>query len=228
MRILVIIGCLLGTSLWGGCTPAPPIAEPFKRDRTGLLVRSITKAMDAQHAAVNHLDEANASLTDEALAGIEPSAAYDRGRRALIRSNSQFKLSRDAVKLAKTRGEFLFDQWRGEKRLYEDDGLRREAEIGLGKLRDQFEDTMRKLDAASSALSPAQVELADRTLSLKHAADQGLSPPAHLSPAGVERAEAARRALRDRTAEADAAVRSLVAAVASYEGTRYVQDAGAR
>lgn len=197
--------------LVASCAPAPPIAEPFNRDRSGSAARAYRAAVDANASAAGALADALASLTDQALEGAAPSAAYDSARRLLIRVENRIAFAKQQLDAAETRGDELVEQWRAERRLYTDEGLRASAEKQLEAMSRRKEAAHEALVAAHAALRPAVAELSDRALFLKHCRDQGELRPAPVSEDGRLRYLAAREKLDQSRAQAKARVEELLA-----------------
>lgn len=188
------------------CATSPPIAEAFVRDRTGQAARAYQNAVDAQAYAAESIATAMGLLADDALAGINPSTAYDSARRQLIRAQSRIDAAARSAGTANARGQDLIDNWAGELRRYTDDGLRRDAEARLDLARATRTTMNDALDRTQRALPEALRELQDRTLFLKHCRDQGTLRPAPVSTEGLQRYAKARADLAEAVALARAAL----------------------
>lgn len=196
-------------ALLPGCGAAPPIAEPFTRDRTGSTARALENALAAQEAAGLGLLDALDRLRAEEVANLTPNAAYDRARRALLRTESRIASASTSLGLADARVADLLEQWRAERRLYQDRALRDDAEARLAATRQSIEDAQRALRRSFEALAPVRAELADATLYLKHARDGGEVRPAPVSAEGAAKHEAARAGLREALAASRDSVRKV-------------------
>ncbi|CAG0977831.1 hypothetical protein PHYC_01600 [Phycisphaerales bacterium] len=216
-RALVLAILVPSLSALPSCTPAPPIAEPFNRDRSGSAARAYQAALDANTSAADALSDALASLTDRALEGAKPYAAYDSARRLLIRVENRFAFAKQRLDAAETRGEELIEQWQAERRLYTDEGLRDAADKRLETMRERKAAATESLGAAHAALRPALAELSDRTLFLKHCRDLGVLQPAPISEEGRVRYLAAREGLDKARALAKARVAEFLAALGQVQ-----------
>ncbi len=189
-----------------GCGAAPPIAEPFARDRTGATGRALQNALASQESAGLGLLDALDRLRAEEIATLTPNAAYDRARRSLLRADSRIASASTTMGLADARVADLLEQWRAERRLYRDRALREDADARLATTRQAIDDAQRALRRSLETLAPVRAELADATLYLKHARDGGEVRPAPVSAEGAARHEAARAALREALAASRGAV----------------------
>ncbi|GJQ28967.1 MAG: hypothetical protein HBSAPP03_08510 [Phycisphaerae bacterium] len=206
----LLLGVLLTLAL-AACSTSPPIAEAFVRDRTGQTARAYRSAVDTRDQAVTALTRALDMLADEALEGVHPATAYDLARRQMIRVQSRLDAADRAQALAETRSQDLLDNWKGELRLYDDKGLRADAEQRLDLARATRRTVNQSLRGVLDALRGASTELADRTLFLKHCRDQGELRPAPVSAEGMQRYAKARADLAEKAALADAAMRDWLA-----------------
>lgn len=207
--VVALVG-LLSLALCA-CRPAPPIADPFLRDRTGTVARGYDVAVLAQESARRALTRAMQDLSDEALQGINPSTAYDQARRLLLRVQSRLAGVERRAAFAHYQARDMEEQWSGELRRYSDDALRADARMRLEGARAARERLDASFGRAMKALNPASTELADRTLFLKHCRDQGALRPAPVSSEALSRYAAARDELAVAGAELKAALRDYLA-----------------
>lgn len=198
--------CASAGVLAASCATSPPIAEAFVRDRTGQTARAYQTALDSQAYAADSLARAIESLSDDLLAGVTPTTAYDSARRHLIRAQSRIDAAKRNFDTARARGQDLIDNWTGELRRYTDDGLRADAEKRLELANATRKSMNEALAASQEAFPEALKELQDRTLFLKHCRDEGSLRAAPASAEGLQRYAKARADLNERAALARVAL----------------------
>lgn len=202
---------LLG--LWACGPRGPEAAEPFARDRVSQLASTLRTARDAQAIASQDLLQGLDDSTDPALAGLSTDAAYERTRRALLRSESRVSTAVQRLNAAETRGTDQFEEWDRELGRYEDPDLRHAAEANIAAMQGRHRAAVKHLRAAIESMAPLRRALADRVRFLDHNRDHAAVPSVETSEASRVREAAARTELGRRLAEADAAVEAFSSAI---------------